>query len=176
MNLGKLFLATICAMVVCIKPSFSDDVSSDKKADIQKLLEMTGALAIGQQMANQMVVLITQNIKARRPDVPDKVIEALRQEVNGAIRDNMPAFVEMVVPLYHKYFTHEDIRGLIRFYSTELGQKAIRVLPPLMQDSMRAGQKWGQSLEPEIDRRIRERLKVEGIELAQTSRIDAGAG
>ena len=169
MKLGKLFLATIFLMIVSIDTTFSEDLTSEKKDDIKKLLDMTGALALGQQMANQVMLQLTQNIKARRPNIPQGVIEALRQEVNGVIRDNLPAFADAVIPLYHKHFTHEDIRGLINFYSTDLGKKAIGVLPLLMQDSMRTGQQWGQSLEPEIQRRILKRLKAEGIELARGS-------
>ena len=146
-----------------------NDLTVEKKADIQRLLDMTGVLAIAQQMTSQIMVQLTRDLKDRRPDIPQRVIDVLRQEVHGVLRDKLPAFVETVAPLYHRYFTHDDIRGMIQFYSTELGQKVIRVLPPLVQDTMRAGQQWGQSLGPELDRRIKECLKAEGIELARAN-------
>ena len=43
--------------------------------------------------------------------------------------------------------------------------KAISVMPQMAQEGMRAGQAWGQSLEPEIERRITARFEKEGITL-----------
>jgi hypothetical protein len=52
---------------------------------------------------------------------------------------------------------------MIRFYSTDLGKKTIRVMPALMQESMAAGQQWGQALGPQIEERVKARLKKEGV-------------
>jgi hypothetical protein len=54
---------------------------------------------------------------------------------------------------------------LMRFYSSPLGQKTIQAMPLLMNESMQVGQQWGQALGPEIQTRIRARLKKEGFEL-----------
>ena len=163
-----LLLATICLAIGHGESAFAEDLTAEKKADIQKMMDMTGAMAIAQQMVDQMMLLINRDIRARRPDVPQKVIDALREEVNGVVRDNLSSLVGLMFPLYHKYFTHEDIKGMIQFYSTELGQKLIRTLPSLTQESMRAGAQWGQSLERELDRRLKNRLLKEGIDLAST--------
>ena len=161
----KLLIATICLIAASIEPALSEDLTAEKQADIQKLLDMTGAMAIGQQFAEAMIAQMTRALKANRPDLPQKLIDAMRDEVNGVIRDSLPAYTALVHPIYHRYFTHEDIKGMIQFYSTELGQKTIRALPLLMRDGMAAGQQWGQSLQPEIERRVRSRFKAEGVDL-----------
>ena len=38
-------------------------------------------------------------------------------------------------------------------------------MPQLVQESMLAGQRWGQSLGPLIENRIKQRFKEEGIKL-----------
>jgi hypothetical protein len=53
-------------------------------------------------------------------------------------------FNATTIALYDKYFTNEDILGLIRFYESPLGQKATQVLPTLVQESMARGQQQGQ--------------------------------
>jgi len=74
-------------------------------------------------------------------------------------------FNEMAIDIYHKYFTHDDVKGLIAFYQTDLGKKTINVQQNIVQESIKIGQKWGQSLEPLIQERISKRFKEEGFEL-----------
>jgi len=50
------------------------------------------------------------------------------------------------VPAYDRYYTHEEIKGLIQFYGTPLGQKMISVLPKLTGELQEAGRKWGEGL------------------------------
>jgi hypothetical protein len=70
-----------------------------------------------------------------------------------------------MVGLYHKYFSHEEIRGLLAFYETPLGRKAGTLAPTISQEGMREGQRWGEALGPKLAERIRARLSREGIEL-----------
>jgi len=93
----------------------------------------------------------------------------LAEEVNKIIGEQMAAkggFLEMTIPIYDKYFTHKDIKGLLSLYQTKLGKKTIKVLPQLMQECMRAGQLWGQALSPLIQERVIKRFKEEGIDLS----------
>ena len=145
------------------------DIRPEKKADIEKLMKMTGALKIGKQMSDAVVNNMTQALKASRPDVPERMYIILEEEVNKIIEEQMFAkdgYIEMAVVIYDKYFTHEDIKGLLSFYQTELGQKTIRVLPQIVEHSLKAGQMWGQALGPVIQQRIIQRFKQEGIDLS----------
>ena len=72
---------------------------------------------------------------------------------------------ELIIGLYHKHFTGDEIKEMIRCYSTPLGKKTIAVMPVLMSESLQAGQQWGQSLGPDIQARIQSRFKKEGFDL-----------
>ena len=146
-------------------PSFAEELSPAKRADIEKLLEVTGALAVGQQMGSAVVGQMTQVLHQARPDIPAEVLNVLPEEVNAVIGANLGAFKAIIIPIYHKYYTASDIKEMLRFYSTPLGQKMIRVMPTLVNESMQAGQQWGQSMGPEIQKRIKARLKKEGYEI-----------
>ena len=162
----RVLIAVCCAAALCANPVFAQDLTPEKKADIQKLMEVTGAQALGQQMSDQIMLQIANSIRARNPRVPQRTLDIVREEVSAIIKDNLPAFTEMVMPAYHKHFTHDDIKALLQFYSTDLGQRLIRTTPGLMMDSMRAGGEWAKSLQPELERRLKRRLQQEGIELA----------
>ena len=53
------------------------------------------------------------------PQVPDKVWAECRNVVGP---DDM---VELSYAIWDKHFTHQEIRELIRFYQTPVGQKII---------------------------------------------------
>jgi hypothetical protein len=54
--------------------------------------------------------------------------------------------LDLAVPEYDKNFTREEIRGLIQFYESPLGKKAITVVPQLMAELQTKGRKWGEDL------------------------------
>lgn len=53
-------------------------------------------------------------------------------------------FSRINVELYDKYFTNEDIKGLIQFYESPLGKKTVQVVPTLTQESVTRGMEVGQ--------------------------------
>lgn len=144
---------------------FADELTAAKRADIEKLLEITGATGLGKQMGVAIAAQMAQVIHKIRPDVPQRVIDTLPAEVGAVFEANMDSFKAQVIPLYGKYFTASEIKGMIAFYSTDLGKKAISVMPSLMAESVSVGQQWGQSLSPQIEARVKARLKEEGYPL-----------
>lgn len=93
------------------------------------------------------------------------MLAVLPEAVNSVIEDNMPELMSQMAGLYDEHFTHDDILGLIEFYSSELGQRFVEAQPAITQQGMAIGQAWGQSLGPEIQQRVQERLEQEGFEL-----------
>ena len=170
----KRFIATFAAallVTISAASASADDLTDAKRADIEKLIEMTGALAVGEQMSNSFVTQMTQTIKTIRPDLSPELFDILGEEVNSAIKEDLPKFLATIIPVYHKFFSHQDIKEIVLFYQTPLGRKTIRVMPLLMQECMFLGQQWGQTLGPEIQKRVIERFKKEGVDL-QASRFD----
>jgi uncharacterized protein len=140
-------------------------VSPEKRAAIEKLLELTGALKLGQQMSSMIVTQMTSALRAARPDVPAKALDVLPEVVNEVIAENVGSFKEVIVHIYDEHFSLEEVRGLNEFYASELGRKVVTELPAVLQESMTAGQQWGHSIAPQIVQRARARLKKENIEL-----------
>jgi len=157
-------LVVISLLARCCS-AFAEDLTPEKRADVEQLLQMTGAVSVGKQMGNAMVVQLTQTIKRVRPDIPQKVLDVLPEEVNAVLDAHADSLKELTILIYHKYFTASETKEMITFYSTDLGKKAIRVMPSLMQEGMAAGQEWGRALGPEIDARIRARFKKEGVNI-----------
>src|SRR5712664_168731 len=155
MKLARLALLSLCLAAMSIANAPAQEVSTEKRAEIERLLEITGALAVGQQMSSFFVTRLAQAIRRDNPNAPQHVIDAIPQEVNAVIVESLPLFKELVIPLYDKYLTLDDLRGLNSFYSTPLGKKTISVMPALVQESMAMGAQWGQAMEPRIAQRLR---------------------
>ena len=143
-----------------------DQLSAEKRADIEKLLKVTGALTVGKQMSEAFIGQFTGALQVSRPDLPPELYDAIREEVNSVLQDSLPEFTELLVPVYHRHFSGDEIKQMIRFYQTDLGQKTIRVMPSLVQESMSIGQQWGQALVPKVERRVLQRFKAEGVDLS----------
>ncbi|WP_168224795.1 DUF2059 domain-containing protein [Rhodoferax aquaticus] len=143
----------------------ADELSAEKRTDIEQLLVLTGALTLGQQMAHSMTEQMSQAIKAARPDIPQSLIDALPHEIDAVIAANLDSFKDATIPLYHRYYSGPEIKELLRFYASDLGKKTIAVMPQMMQESLAVGRAWGESLAPQIQARLRARFQKAGVSI-----------
>jgi len=113
----------------------------EKVRNIRRLLKMTGTEKLQQGMMDQMLAAV----KSATPPIPDqngkKMIDRLTEILGEEFKKI--GFSNMAIELYDKYFSAEEIKGLIQFYESPVGQKAIEVLPGLMQESTSRGMEMG---------------------------------
>jgi hypothetical protein len=152
--------------VLCPILSHADELTAQKRDDIKTLIVTTGGTNIAVQFGSALSQNLAKTLKAARPDIPERVFTVINKELITLFEERIDAaggMVERVIPIYDKYFTHSEIRELLAFYQTNIGRKTIDVLPKIVSESMVIGQAWGQSLAPEINRRVEATLKKEGI-------------
>jgi uncharacterized protein len=163
-----LALALSIGALVSGSASAEEAASPEKIADTRKLMDVTGALQFGQMLSQTIVMQFSKALKAQRPDLPPEAYTILSEEVGKVVSEEMVrkgGYVDQVIPLYGKYLTHDEIKGLLQFYGTPLGKKLVSVLPPLTRESMMTGQKWAQSLGPKLDARLKARFEQKGIKI-----------
>jgi uncharacterized protein len=163
----RRYILILAVLLSCSTIVMADghDISPEKRAAIEKLLELTGALKLGQQFSSAMVTQMTNALRTAHANIPQRALDILPEVVNSVVAEHIGEFKEKVIQVYDEHLTLQDVEGLNQFYSTDLGRKVVRTLPSLMQDSMAAGQQWGQTLGPEIAQRIQARFHKEGISL-----------
>jgi hypothetical protein len=64
--------------------------------------------------------------------------------------------VDQLIPIYDKYYTQQDLESLLAFYESPVGQKVLKTMPQVMQESMQIGQVWGQQKAQEVLKEIQE--------------------
>jgi hypothetical protein len=69
----------IVAIITCvlISPGASDNVAPAIRADIEKLMQITGPPDVTKQLSNFFIRQMSQAIKASRPDLPAKTYRIL---------------------------------------------------------------------------------------------------
>lgn len=163
----SLVLAALAAAVLIVPPTLAraDEaapVDSTLRADILELLEVTGASKVGVQMGAAMSQMMLQQLRIADPSIPERLIVIAQEEVVAIIDAEIGDLMDLIVPLYAKRLTREDVRGLIAFYQSDLGRKAVEVMPAIMQDAMRTGQAWGEQMTPRLIEAMDRRLQKEG--------------
>ncbi len=118
--------------------------SQSKEEDIVRLMEMTGSADMGMQIMQNMITQFKQIL----PEVP---VEYWDQFMDKVSPEDM---IKMVVPIYDRHLSHEEIKDIIAFYETPTGRKLIQQLPLITAESMAAGQEWGQQLGMEIQNQL----------------------
>lgn len=121
---------------------------AEKINNIKKLLDITGSKNLSQQIITQLLA----TLKTEYPEVPQKFWQTFVAELKP---DDM---INELIPIYGKYFTNEEIKEIIAFYQTPLGQKTITVLPELSRESAAIGLRYGR----EAAQRALAKLEAEG--------------
>ena len=98
-------------MALCIIGIAASAQSASSNDLARKLLQVTGSGEIGVQMINMMIGEYKKNL----PDVPAEFWTKFNAEVKA------DEIVDLVVPIYVKYYSAEDITKLIEFFKTPLG-------------------------------------------------------
>lgn len=157
---------SIIALLTFTQLSFSQEITAEKKHVIDEMLEITGALEVGEMMgtavANQMITAMSQ----QQGNIDSKVVAILKDEVGKIMHDEYIAngFInEMSYTIYDKHFTTTELKEMVAFYKTPTGSKMATLLPQVTQEAMVAGQQHGQSLGPIIQKRLMARFEKEGI-------------
>ena len=149
--------------------SYSEDLTQAKKEAIKELLQITGSVKIAELFGNVATQQLIQVYKTTKPDIDPIAFNIIKEEVDALIHEELvikESFYSYMYPIYHKYLTLGEIKGLIQFYKTPLGSKVIVVLPQMTQEGMNAGQVWGKAIfNPEFKQRISNRFQKEGIEI-----------
>ena len=156
--------------IVLALPGFvlaqADTLTPQKRADIRQLIGVTGTAKLSGQFADVTARSLSSSLKRQYPDLPDRVSAQLRTELIALFEERANArggLVDRIVGIYHRQFTHAEVKELLAFNETPIGRKTLQVLPAIMSESMAAGQEWGASLAPEVQKRVRATLAKEGI-------------
>lgn len=138
----SVFVIVSCTVFGQTNPEYSKT--------LQKMFDVSGSKENYQAAIDQMFSMFQQQY----PEVPAELWGELKTEFNQL---SLNELTEMLVPVYEKHLTIEDLKELIKFYESPTGKKFAKTTPLIMQETMQIGQQWGIKIGEEFAKKMSER-------------------
>lgn len=138
-------LFIILSLLLSIPATQAQDNEFEK--DLALMLELNGSKESYDMVFEQIV----GQLKYSMPNVSDENWAKVKADV---FDKQIIELNKKLVPIYKKHFTHDEIKGIIAFYQTEVGKKLAQKSVVLTQESMAIAQLWSMQLGQSIQEYI----------------------
>ena len=128
----------------------SPDAANDlvqKRQDILRLFELNGVKKTVQAQLDAMAASFTA-----MPGMTPELMQALKEEV----AKDFDRMLEISVKPYMEHVSHDDIKALIAFAESPVGQRMAAIQPTLVAETTRASTQWAQRLQIRLTKRAGE--------------------
>jgi hypothetical protein len=134
-----IFMALFAATTTAAAQQNPPPVDPAKAAAVRTLLELTGASDI----------LLLGVDDALREQASTKFPPGFVEEFQKKVRERIPEFIELLVPLYAAQLSLEDVNQLVAFYRTPAAQRFAKAQPLILRESGQLASRWGVTLAQE---------------------------
>lgn len=117
----------------------SAPVDPAKAAAIRQLMQVTGAGKLGEEYVDLIMQRVRQVVANVIPqsDRLQQFMDAFSKSF--ATRVTAAQINDAQIPIYANHLSLEDIQALLNFYQTPAGQRIIKALPLIVEESQNAG-------------------------------------
>jgi uncharacterized protein len=120
------------------KSPASEKADPAKDAAIRHLMDITQTSKLGDNIATYLKGQVHDGVgHAIGPEKVDAFMGTFNQRFAATAPE--ARVTDAMVPIYAKAFSMEDIQGLIQFYESPLGQRVVKALPEVVQQSQATG-------------------------------------
>ncbi len=165
----KFVASCVCSLAVLATQIHAEELTAAKKADIQKLLQLTNTTHMAEQLGGLMVQTLRQSLRSCTNCTP-RTFELIERETLSLFKERMNAsdgLTERMIPIYGKHFSHVEIQQLLEFYQTPLGKRLLAEAPQIAQEGLDIGQRWSRALAPQLEIRIKTALGKENLPMPE---------
>ena len=156
-----ILAACVAVCLLAAGPAHSQSPPPDAMAAARELL---ATMRFTDQF-KALLPVIFQNLKPAivqsRPQIErdfDAIVPLLLEAMNPRLNE----LTELMAGVYAINFTGDELRQVTAFYRTPTGEKFLQKLPAITQQSMVIGQRFGQTVTQELQRRMTEELRKRG--------------
>jgi uncharacterized protein len=151
----------LALLLLSLTPALAQSVDASAEAAARELVATMNI----QDQFKALLPMIMKSIKPaivqNRPDV-ERDYDALVPVLMAGLQARLSELSEAVVAVYASNFSAEELRAATAFYRTPSGQKFLLKMPIVTQQTMALGQKLGQSVAAEAQKRMIEELRSKG--------------
>lgn len=134
------------SVAAAARASRQPKIDPAKEADLRRLLEVVNAGGVAMQTRDEMEKSIKPLVSNALPagEYREKLVGLFFEKFRS--KRDPQQLIDLIIPIYDKYYSDQEIKELIQIYGTPLGHKLIAVTPKIMAESQEAGGKWGREL------------------------------
>jgi hypothetical protein len=171
MRIYRIFIAGfVCFLMQGI--AVAQDSEDAKRLRLaEELIELTQARQLVDQIYAQVGPGQTELLKSMLPEgaLSDEELEIIAEESLAIMREElapaMIALVDQMAPVYAEVYTLAELKGVVDFYKSPIGQAFIAKQSLLVERSTEISSKWAQETIPGVMQRMTQRLQARLEEL-----------
>jgi len=143
-----------------------------KEADIRSLMELVGARDLVQDSENAAIEQSREKLLATVPnnDKGQAFVNAFAASYQTKF--DVDQVTDQLVEFYDKHFTDDEIKGLLQFYGSALGQKVAAEMPKISRETQAAIR----TANAKAAKDALAELKRQNPEIGQSARLGNGPG
>ena len=145
-------------------------IDPDKEADIRSLMELVGAREMVQDGISTSTEQYREKLLATVPnnDKGQAFVNAFADAYQKKV--DVDQITNQLVGVYDKHFTDEEIKGLLQFYGSPLGQKVASEMPKISREIQAHSRAAGAKAAKEA----LQALKEQNPDVGQSARLGIG--
>jgi uncharacterized protein len=158
-----LIVALVCA---CLAPvaARAQQPSPAAVALARQVITIKGANSMTDPLVRGVIESVKNSLVPTNPNLMrelNDVATALHKELDGRSSE----VLEQMAQAYAARFTEQDLKDLLVFYKTPLGQKFIKEEPLALEDGLKRAQQWAEAFADTVMTRMRSEMQKKGHQL-----------
>ncbi|SRR6266851_4575230 len=153
-------------------PQTVRSIDPAKEADIRSLMELVGARDLVQDGASAAIEQSREKLVATVPNNDKGQAFVSTFAASYQKKFDLDQVTDQLVGIYDKHFTEDEIKGLLQFYGSPLGQKMAAEMPKIGRETQAAIRSTGAKAAKES---LAE-MKQQNPEIGQSARLGNGQG
>ncbi len=161
------FCLTIILLVGLMAPIARPQTAAEAPATRDDILALFNLMHVREQVepamqfiAKQQRAIIHDNLKRQTPRISPEDLARLDQFTIDIMKDlPVDGMLDDMVPVYQRHLTRSDVEAMSAFYSSPTGQKLLREMPAMTNESMQAASPRIQALMDKVMERARAMAK-----------------
>jgi hypothetical protein len=153
-------------------PSQAHAIDPAKEADIRSLMELVGSRDLVQDGANTAIEQSREKLLATVPNNEQGQAFVNAFAASYEKKFDVDQVTDQLVAVYDKHYTDDEIRGLLQFYGSPLGQKVAAEMPKINREIQAAVRAAGSK----AARESLAEMKKQNPEIGQSARLGNGQG
>src|SRR5882762_6337715 len=150
----------------------SNSMDATKETDIRALMELVGARDLVEDGASNAIEMSREKLLVTVPnnDKGQAFVNAFA--ASSQKKFDVDQVTEQLVSVYDKHFTEDEIKGLLQFYGSPLGQKVAAEMPKISREIQAATR----AASSKAAKEALAEMKQQNPEIGQSARLGNGQG